>query len=122
MQLEDGDEIAVRQLTHVGLADKLNVYPDNMAANMDKSFGLLYSQRVLLALVEAGMLRDDAYAVVQRSAMRAWEEKTSFKKLLKIDPEVSSRLSAAALEACFDPSSQLRNMGVIFDRVAALEW
>jgi len=104
------------------LVDKLNVYPDNMAANLDKSFGLLYSQRVLLALVGAGMLRDDAYAVVQRSAMRAWEEKTSFKELLRVDSDVTSRLSVAALDACFDPGSQLRNMGVIFDRVAALEW
>ena len=60
------------------LVDKLNVYPENMAANLEKSFGLLYSQRVLLALVEAGMLRDDAYTMVQRSAMKAWEEKTSF--------------------------------------------
>jgi adenylosuccinate lyase len=104
------------------LVDKLNVYPENMAANLEKSFGLLYSQRVLLALVEAGMLRDDAYAVVQRSAMKAWEEKTSFKELLKADAEVTGRLSAGEIEACFDPSHQLRNMGVIFDRVAAIEW
>ncbi|MBN1322267.1 MAG: adenylosuccinate lyase [Thermoleophilia bacterium] len=104
------------------LVDKLNVYPDNMTLNLDKSFGLLYSQRVLLALVQAGMLRDDAYAVVQRSAMKAWEEKTSFQELLKADPEVTGRLSEAELESCFDPSYQLRNMGVIFDRVAALEW
>jgi len=104
------------------LVDKLNVYPENMAANLDKSFGLLYSQRVLLALVEAGMLRDDAYAVVQRSAMKAWEEKTSFKELLKADAEVTGRLPAREIEACFDPSHQLRNMGVIFDLVAAIEW
>jgi adenylosuccinate lyase len=104
------------------LVDKLNVYPENMAANMEKSFGLLYSQRVLLALVEAGMLRDDAYAVVQRSAMKAWEEKTSFLELLKADPEVTARLSAAELETCFNPGSQLQNMGVIFERISALDW
>ena len=104
------------------LVDKLNVYPDNMTLNLDKSFGLPYSQRVLLALVQSGMLRDDAYAVVQRSAMRAWEEKTSFQELLKADPEVAGRLSEAALESCFDPAYQLRNIGVIFNRVAALEW
>jgi adenylosuccinate lyase len=104
------------------LVDKLNVYPENMAANVDKSFGLIYSQRVLLALVEAGMLRDDAYAVVQRSAMKAWEEKTPFLELLKADPQVTDRLSKTDLEACFDPSYLLRNMGAIFDRVAALEW
>jgi len=104
------------------LVDKLSVYPENMAANLDKSFGLLYSQRVLLALVEAGMLRDDAYAVVQRSAMKAWEEKTSFRELLMADSEVTARLSPAEIEACFDPGHQLRNMGVIFERVAAIEW
>ncbi|MBN1629880.1 MAG: adenylosuccinate lyase [Thermoleophilia bacterium] len=104
------------------LVEKLNVYPQNMAANLEKSYGLLYSQRVLLALVEAGMLRDDAYAVVQRSAMRAWEEKTSFKELLKADAEVRDRLAEVELDACFDPGYQLRNMGVIFDRVGALEW
>ena len=60
------------------LVDKLNVYPENMAANIEKSYGLVYSQRVLLALVEAGILRDDAYRIVQRSAMKAWEEKTQF--------------------------------------------
>jgi adenylosuccinate lyase len=104
------------------LVDKLNVYPENMAANLDKSFGLLYSQRVLLALVETGMLRDDAYAVVQLSAMKAWEQKTPFKELLKTDPEVTGRLGDAEIEALFDPGHQLRNMGVIFERVAALEW
>ena len=104
------------------LVDKLNVYPENMAANMERSFGLLYSQRVLLALVESGMLRDDAYAVVQRSAMRAWQEKTPFLGLLKADTEVTGRLSASQLEACFDPARQLQHMGVIFDRLGALDW
>jgi adenylosuccinate lyase len=104
------------------LVDKLNVYPEIMAANMEKSFGLLYSQRVLLALVETGMLRDDAYAVVQRSAMKAWQEKTPFLELLKADPEVTARLTASQLESCFNPGSQLQNMGVIFDRIGALDW
>ena len=104
------------------LVDKLNVYPDSMARNLERSFGLVYSQRALLALVEAGMLRDDAYALVQRSAMKAWEDKVSFKELLHADPEVRARLSEAELQACFDSGYQLRNMGVIFDRVTALEW
>jgi adenylosuccinate lyase len=59
---------------------------------------------------------------VQRSAMKAWEEKTSFLELLKADPEVTGRLSVAEVEALFDPGHQLRHMGVIFDRVASLEW
>jgi adenylosuccinate lyase len=104
------------------LVDKLNVYPENMAANLEKTFGLVYSQRVLLSLVQAGVLRDEAYQMVQRSAMRAWEEKRSFLHLLEADPEVTSRLAPAEIEACFDPEYQLRHMGVIFDRVAALEW
>jgi adenylosuccinate lyase len=104
------------------LVDKLNVYPENMAANIEKSYGLVYSQRVLLALVDAGILRDDAYRIVQRSAMHAWSEKTQFADLLKADPEVTGRLSAEQIEALFDPAYALRNMGVIFERVAALEW
>ena len=104
------------------LVDKLNVYPENMATNLEKSFGLVYSQRVLLALVQSGVLRDDAYKIVQRSAMRSWEDKTSFLELLEADEEVTSRLSSAEIEACFDPGYQLRHMGVIFERVAALEW
>jgi adenylosuccinate lyase len=104
------------------LVDKLNVYPGNMAANLEKSYGLVYSQRVLLALTEAGMLRDDAYKIVQCSAMKAWEEKIRFLDLLKADPEVTERLSASEIEALFDPGYALRHMGVIFDRVTALEW
>ena len=104
------------------LVDKLNVYPENMATNLEKSYGLVYSQRVLLALIEAGMLRDDAYRIVQRNAMRAWEEKTPFRELLKTDPEVTARLPEVEFEALFDPGHQLRHMGVIFERVAALEW
>jgi adenylosuccinate lyase len=104
------------------LIDKLNVYPENMATNMEKSHGLVFSQRVLLALVNAGVLRDDAYKIVQRSAMKAWETKTSFKDLIKADPEVASRLTEAEIDGLFDPSHHLRHMGVIFERVAALTW
>jgi adenylosuccinate lyase len=104
------------------LVDKLNVYPENMVANLEKSLGLLYSQRVLLALVDTGMLRDDAYGLVQRNAMKAWEEKIPFRELLEADREVTERLPASEMDALFDPGYQLRNMGVIFDRVAALEW
>ncbi|MHB1343706.1 MAG: adenylosuccinate lyase [Thermoleophilia bacterium] len=104
------------------LIDRLLVYPEAMAANLERSFGLVHSQRVLLELVRSGLMREDAYAVVQRNAMRAWEEKRSFKELLLGDSEVTARLDAATLEGCFDSAHELRNMGVIFDRVAALEW
>ena len=82
------------------LIDKLNVYPENMAANLEKSYGLVYSQRVLLALVEAGILRDDAYKIVQRSAMRAWEQKTSFKELLRADDEVTAKSPPRSSNPC----------------------
>jgi adenylosuccinate lyase len=104
------------------LVDKLTVHPENMAANLEKSYGLLYSQRVLLSLVKAGMLRDDAYALVQRNAMKAWEEKTPFQSLLKSDADVTHWLKTSEIRACFDPAHQLRHMGVIARRVADLRW
>ena len=104
------------------LVDRLLVYPETMRANLEKSFGLIHSQRVLLELIRSGLLREDAYTMVQRNAMRAWQERTAFRDLLAADPEVGARLTPTELEACFDPSYELRNMGVIFDRVAALEW
>ena len=106
----------------VWLVDKLLVYPQNMAANLQKSFGLIHSQQVLLALIQAGSLREDAYALVQRSAMQAWREKTSFKELLEADVEVKARLSQEQIDACFDPGAALRNMEAIFARVEALEF
>ncbi len=104
------------------LIDKLMVHPDAMAANLDKSYGLLYSQRVLLTLVKAGMLRDDAYALVQRNAMKAWEDKVPFMSLLKADGEVTKWLKTSEIRACFDPTQQLRHMNVIMRRVADMKW
>ena len=105
------------------LVDTLLVYPDNMAANVEKSYGLIYSQRVLLELVKAGYARDDAYALVQRNAMRAWQEKRSFKDLLLDDAELVARMGGpAVLEACFDPGYHLRNLETIFARVERLSW
>jgi len=104
------------------LIDRLLVYPETMAANIERSFGLIYSQRVLLELVRGGLLREDAYRLVQRNAMRAWEEKRPFKELLLADADVSARLAAAEIEALFEPGYHLRNVGVIFERVEALRW
>jgi adenylosuccinate lyase len=104
------------------LVERLLVYPEAMRANLDRSHGLIFSQRVLLELVRAGMLRDEAYALVQRSAMRAWEEKRSFKELLAGDAEVTRRVGADGLEEAFDPDWHLRHLGVVFERVAALDW
>ena len=104
------------------LIDRLLVYPETMAANIERSFGLIYSQRVLLELVRGGLLREDAYRLVQRNAMRAWEEKRPFKELLLADADVSGRLAAPEIEALFEPGYHLRNVGVIFERVEALRW
>ncbi len=104
------------------LVENLKIYPANMVANLERSYGLLYSQRVLLGLIEAGMLRDEAYQVVQRNAMRAWEEKVPFREVLAADPEVTSRLPADQLAALFDPGYHLRHRDAIFERVAGIEW
>ena len=73
-----------------------------MLENLDASFGLVFSQPVLLALIESGMGRDAAYRIVQRNAMRAWEERRSFHDLLGADPEVTAVLDDKALAACFE--------------------
>ncbi len=106
----------------VWLVENLLVYPETMLANLDRSFGLIHSQQVLLALIQSGCLREEAYALVQRSAMRAWQEKRSFKELLLADPEVTGRLAREELEAVFDPSHALRNLSPVFERVEALQF
>jgi adenylosuccinate lyase len=87
-----------------------------MAENLERSHGLVYSQRVLLRLTDAGLPRQRAYEIVQKSAMRAWKERRSFEGLLAADPEVTQHLSPAALKECFDPSWYLRNVDAIFRR------
>ncbi len=100
-----------------GVIDKLMIYPEAMRKNLDRLGGLIHSQRVLLALTEKGVARDDAYALVQRNAMRAWRGDGEFLALLKADKEVAKVLSAQALEALFDLGYHLKHVGAIFDRV-----
>ncbi|HEX9058334.1 MAG TPA: adenylosuccinate lyase [Ktedonobacterales bacterium] len=95
----------------------MHVYPENMLRNMDRTFGLIYSQRVLLALVEKGVAREPAYDAVQSTAMRAWEEQRPFRKLLEQQPLVNEHLSAADLDACFDYRAHLRHVDTIFSRL-----
>jgi adenylosuccinate lyase len=101
--------------------ENLRVHPDRMLENLDASYGLVFSQPVLLALVESGMSRDDAYRVVQRNAMRAWEERKAFRDLLRDDPEVTKVLDDARLDACFDLKRALANVGRTFDALDAME-
>ncbi len=97
------------------VVEGLRVYPERMMRNLDSSFGLVFSQPVLLALVEAGRTRDEAYRMVQRNAMRAWQEERSFRELLAADPEVTATLDAARLDACFDLKRALANINRVFD-------
>ena len=100
-----------------GVIDKLAVYPEAMRKNLDRLGGLIHSQRVLLALTQKGLARDDAYAIVQRNAMRAWRNEGEFLKLLKTDKDVVKVLSAQEIEALFDLGYHLKHMDTIFERV-----
>ncbi len=100
-----------------GLVDRLVVYPDAMTANLERLKGLVFSQRVMLELTQAGMSREDAYRAVQRNAMQVWETGKPFLDLLKADPEVTTRLSGDALSALFDLGYHTKNVNTLFDRV-----
>ncbi|QWU06397.1 adenylosuccinate lyase [Heyndrickxia coagulans] len=99
------------------IVKNLTVFPENMKRNMDKTLGLIYSQRVLLALIDKGMSREDAYDTVQPKAMESWEKQVPFKELLKKDPAIQSRLTEAELEECFDYHYHLKHVDTIFDRL-----
>jgi adenylosuccinate lyase len=100
-----------------GVIDRLVVYPEVMRKNLDRLGGLIHSQRVLLALAQKGVARDDAYALVQRNAMPVWRGEGEFLELLKADKDVSKVLSAPELEALFDLGYHLKHVDTIFDRV-----
>ncbi len=99
--------------TLAGVIEGLRVYPDHMRQNLDRSGGLVFSHRVLLALLDRGRSREEAYRIVQSAAMRAWEEQGRFRELLR----ASGALSDAELDVCFDPSYALRHVDEIFARV-----
>jgi len=108
-------DFALARLT--GVIDKLVVYPENMQRNLDRLGGLVHSQRVLLALTQKGVSREDSYRLVQRNAMPVWRGEGDFLTLLKADPEVSGRLSEAEIEACFDLGYHYKHVDTIFRRV-----
>ncbi|HYG48200.1 MAG TPA: lyase family protein, partial [Allosphingosinicella sp.] len=110
-------DFALARLT--GVIDKLLVYPERMQRNLDLMGGLVHSQRVLLALTQAGASREEAYALVQRSAMKVWESggALSLLDLLKADPEVAALLPAERLEESFDLAYHLKHVDTIFERV-----
>jgi adenylosuccinate lyase len=100
-----------------GVIDKLVVYPENMQRNLDKLGGLVHSQRVLLALTQKGVSREDSYSYVQRNAMPVWRGEGDFLTLLKADADVSAKLSDAELEELFDLGYHLKQVDTIFTRV-----
>jgi adenylosuccinate lyase len=99
------------------IVEGLVVYPERMRRNLESSHGLVFSHRLLLALVDAGLARDDAYRLVQRHAMRAWEEETDFAELVRNDPEIAGR---ADLDSVFDLAATVRHVDTVFDRLHAL--
>jgi adenylosuccinate lyase len=100
-----------------GVVEKLRIYPEAMRQNLDRLGGLIHSQRVLLALTQAGMSREDAYRVVQDKAMQVWAGDGDFPALLDADPEVTALLAGDALAACFDLGYHVKHVDDIFARV-----
>ncbi|HET7483180.1 MAG TPA: adenylosuccinate lyase [Actinomycetota bacterium] len=100
--------------------DGLRVFPDRMQANLDASYGLVHSQTVLTTLLAHGLQREEAYALVQRNAMAAWEEGRHLKELLKSDEAVTRYLEPDDIEACFDPERHLQRAGSVFERLEEL--
>ncbi len=103
------------------IIDNLTLYPEHMQQNLDLTGGLVFSQRVLLTLTEAGAPRDDAYVMVQRNAMAAWRERGSFMDRLLADEDVARWLDGDALTTCFDPAYYLRHVDEIYRRVFGAE-
>jgi adenylosuccinate lyase len=108
-------DFALNRLTNV--IDKLLVYPENMQKNLDRLGGLVHSQRVLLALTQKGVSREESYRLVQRNAMPVWRGEGDFLNLLKADPDVSARLSVAEIEELFDLGYHFKQVDTIFRRV-----
>jgi adenylosuccinate lyase len=108
-------DFALRRLA--GVMERLVIYPENMLKNLDRLGGLVHSQRVLLALTQKGVGREDAYAAVQRNAMKVWRGEGKFIDFLKADPDVRPHMTDEELEALFDLDYHFKHVNVVFDRV-----
>jgi adenylosuccinate lyase len=100
-----------------GMMDKLIVYPDRMLSNLNMTNGVIFSQMVLLALIEKGMTREDAYTIVQKNAMKSWHEGMEFKELLDKETAVKKYLQEKDLAEIFNINNFLKNLDFIFNRV-----
>ncbi|KHE67196.1 adenylosuccinate lyase, partial [Halobacillus sp. BBL2006] len=99
------------------IVKNLTVFPERMQENMEKTYGLIFSQRVLLTLIDEGMVREEAYDLVQPKAMESWERGVPFRELIEADDKITSTLSQEQLDACFDYKHHLKNVDRIFDRI-----
>lgn len=99
------------------IVKNLTVFPENMKRNMDRTLGLIYSQRVLLALIDTGMAREEAYDTVQPKAMEAWEKQVPFRSLVEAEEKITSRLTPEQIADCFDYNYHLKNVDMIFERL-----
>lgn len=115
--LPDATSLLNYMLNRFGnIVKNLTVFPDNMRRNMDRTFGIIFSQRILLALIEKGWSREAAYDAVQPKAMQAWEEETMFRTLIERDAEMGALFTSDELNDLFDPSHHVRRVDVIFER------
>lgn len=101
----------------MGIVKNLTVFPENMLANMDQTYGLIYSQRVLLKLIDKGMSREAAYDLIQPKTAQAWDNQQQFRGLLEADSEITNTLSASDLDDAFDYNYHLKEIDTIFKRV-----
>ncbi len=104
-----------------GIVEELTVFPENMKRNVERTFGLIYSQRVLLTLIDKGMKREEAYDRVQRLAMRAWEEQRPFRPLVEADEVISKVLTPEEIADCFDYRYHLKHVDTLFRRLGLLD-
>ena len=107
-------DYALNRFTNI--IDRLTVYPENMKKNIDQTFGLIYSQRVMLTLINKGMVREEAYDIVQPKAMESWETQTPFRTLVEQDSRITELLDAKELDECFDENHHLNQVDTIFKR------
>ena len=104
-----------------GVVRGLRVFPDRMRANMEDTGGVVFSQAVLLALIDRGLSREDAYRIVQGAAAAAWDRGADFRSELLGDPQLRERLGPEELDALLDPLPHIANLGGVFDRLEKLE-
>ena len=102
---------------HTGILTNLGVFPDTMRKNMDRTYGLIYSQRLLLSLIDAGLSREQAYDTVQPLTARSWDEQLMFRDLVDADPTIQANLTPAQIDDAFDYHYHLRHVDEIFKRV-----